>query len=69
MKTPLTGKYSQTDYGTERVLTVTDADGRVVGQCDPFANGIPLDPTRRRARLKVAMNAIIDSTPRRKFRA
>lgn len=55
-------KYSQSDYGTERVLTVTDSAGEIIAQFDPFweGGGVPVDPKRREAELvQQAQRAIL----------
>jgi len=52
-------EYHQSDYGTERCLTVRADDGRVIGQRDPFAAGIPVDAGRRAKRIEQAAREII----------
>jgi hypothetical protein len=54
-----TATYQQTDWGTERLLTVKDKAGRIVGQVDPFPYGIPVDPKCRARMLKLAAQRII----------
>ena len=51
--------YQQDDWGTERILTVRDSAGRIVGQCDPFPGGIPVDPRRRARMLREAAQRLI----------
>ncbi len=49
------------DFGTERILTVTDLQGRIIGKRDPFyPAGIPSSVKARQARLAQVARAIVD---------
>ncbi len=52
--------YDQDHYGTERLLSVRTPDNNIIGQCDPFHNGIPVDPKAQRRGLKKAAKQLIE---------
>ena len=53
-----TMQMSIADWGTERILTVK-ADGKVIGQCDPFMGGIPVNARRQQQMIQDAAERII----------
>lgn len=58
--------YAQSSYGTERCLTVCTPDG-IIGECDPFPNGIPVTKAARIRRIRNSARAIIERHTGRKW--
>lgn len=54
-----TTEYSSSDFGTERLVTVRDDKGNIIGQRDPFMGGIPVNPKRRTARIRQVAKEIV----------
>lgn len=55
-----TGEYSQSDYGTERLLTVKSPSGDTIGRVDPFwPSGVPVSQSRFNKRLVECCKNII----------
>ncbi len=63
-KVGFTATFTAGDFGTERLVTVTDVDGNVVGQPrDPFfPQGIPVSEKARKTRIrKVVREIVVDA--------
>lgn len=52
-------QYDSFDYGTERTLTVRSPEGAIVGQCDPYHRGVPVNARQRGQVLADAIRSIV----------
>ncbi|MBT9165280.1 MAG: hypothetical protein DDT23_01295 [candidate division WS2 bacterium] len=52
--------YKSDDWGTERLVTVKDAKGNIIGQRDPFyPAGVPVDKKQRDRRIRKVIKDIV----------
>ena len=54
---PFGYRYTRSDYGTERTLQVY-SHGQLIGTCDPFPNGEPVDARKRQQGIERAARRI-----------
>lgn len=53
-------KYESNDFGTERCLSVLNAEGKLIGMCDPFhVTGVWVSKTKRMNQIKATAQAMI----------
>lgn len=61
MKFPVTAKMTAGMLNTDTLLVVTDADGKLIGQADPFVKGIPVSKAQRQKLIdRTAARIILD---------